>query len=106
HRISWYPQVGLDLTLGASGEPKAVVGHNALGKRLDTIETGDCFGCHCTWLPTDDKGRFDLQRMVAGVQCARCHLNGEEHVRAMSVGNGDSKMERWSDLSPLESIRR
>lgn len=106
HRVSWYPdQVGLDLTLGSSDRSAPDTGWHGLGTRLNPSEAADCLGCHSTWLPKLN-GRLDLQQIVAGVQCARCHLNGTEHVEAMEAGKSGTHIERWSELTPLESIRR
>ena len=105
HRVSWYPHVGLDLTLGSATEASPTLGWQGLGTRLNPTETAECFGCHATWLPETD-GSPDLDRMIPGVQCARCHLQGTEHLAAMQGGDSNSRMERWSELSPLDSIRR
>lgn len=105
HRISWYPDVGLDLTLGSSSESSPTAGWHGLGTRLNPAETAECFGCHSTWLP-ETGGNPDLTRIVPGVQCTRCHLGGNAHLTAMQTGSPDSRMERWADLSPLDSIRR
>lgn len=106
HSLSYYPGVGLDLTLGTV-ETKTVAapGWHGLGKQLTSSETVDCFGCHSTWLPYDG-GQLDLKRIVAGVQCTRCHLGGEAHLEAAQSGQANLRMERWSALTPLESIRR
>lgn len=106
HGLSHYPGVGLGLTLGTAAEATTIApGWHGLGKRMTSSEATDCFGCHTTWLPSDG-GRLDLKRLVAGVQCTRCHLGGEAHLAAAHAGQTDLRMERWQDLSPLESIRR
>lgn len=115
HRLSWYPGVGLDLTLGSSGDSPQGTGWHGLGTRLNAVETAECFGCHVTWLPeTEDRRdlmrpditRPDFTRMMRGVQCARCHLQSADHVAAMQLGSTATQMERWSELSALDSIRR
>ena len=105
HNLSWYPGVGLDRTLGSTNASESPPGWHGLGKRLPPAEAADCFGCHSTWLP-QHRGRLDLERIVPSVQCARCHLEGERHLAAVETGAATLQMERWSDLSPLESIRR
>ena len=111
HRLSHYPGIGIDLTLGTAAATKPGSGWHGLGTRMTAADAADCFGCHTTWLPkraesSGHEGRLDLDRLVAGVQCARCHLEGESHLNAVNAGLNDVRMERWSDLSPLESIRR
>lgn len=106
HGISWYPnRVGLDLTLGSTDKSIADSGWHGLGTRLNPAETADCLGCHTTWLP-HSQGKIDLNHLVAGVQCARCHLHGAEHVQSIESGLPGTHIERWPELSPLESIRR
>lgn len=106
HRVSWYPnQVGLDLTLGSSDMTPTAAGWRGWGTRLNPSEAADCLGCHATWLPHSN-GRIDLEHLVPGVQCARCHLGGRQHVAAMEGGQAETHIERWSELTPLESIRR
>lgn len=111
HRLSHYPGIGIDLTLGNATATQPGPGWHGLGTRMTAADAADCFGCHTTWLPKHDgpRGRderLDLERLVAGVQCARCHLEGESHLSAVNSGKNDIRMERWPDLSPLDSIRR
>lgn len=104
HRLSWYPDSGIDLTLGLgnlSGKP----GYHGIGKRLNIDDAADCFGCHSSWLPTS-QGKLDLVRMQAGIECSRCHQEGEDHIQSATAGRPDLNPYRWSELSPIESIRR
>ena len=105
HRLSHYPGIGIDLTLGNVTTTRLAPGWHGLGTHMTSPDATDCFGCHTTWLPNNE-GKLDLNRLVVGVQCARCHLGGESHLAAVAAGQPDSKMERWRELSPLESIRR
>lgn len=103
HVVSWYPSAGLGLTLGIDENKKRLSGFDALGERLEHASSMGCFECHVTHLP-QNFGRIDEGNMVAGVLCARCHPGGEQHIAA--VEQGDIGMERWSALSPLDSINR
>ncbi len=105
HRLSWYPDAGLDLTLGLADKSTPKPGWHGLGKRLNPDDTADCFGCHSSWLPTTD-GRLDLSRIQTGVHCSRCHQEGEAHMESANAGHPEFSGPRWSELSPLDSIRR
>ncbi len=100
--VSWYSAGGLGLSPGA--ETTDARGMRCLGIHQDHRTALECFGCHVTQLPVE-RGRIRTDAMVRGVTCARCHPGGEEHLRAMQQGDPDS-MERWSTLTPLESINR
>ena len=63
----------------------------------------DCFECHVTHLPNNG-GLINEEHIIAGVGCDRCHPGGHNHMA--SVEDGAIFMERWSDLSPLESVNR
>lgn len=103
HRVSWYPHAGLGLTLGLDDEPLVASGLEAIGKPLEHPDAMECFGCHTTHLP-HRSGRIDPDNIVTGVRCERCHPGGERHVN--EILNGTETMERWSRLSPLESVNR
>ena len=104
HAVSWYPSAGLGLTLGHDENQTGRWGIDALGSRLEHARSMDCFECHVTHLP-QISGRIDEGGIVTGVRCARCHRGGERHIAAVEQG-GDIAIERWSSLSPLESINR
>ena len=105
---SWYPKHGLRPTLisdpaGAvadAGSQKAVPGN-----WHSTDESRRCFGCHSTSVPIEN-GQIDFQHLLPGVRCQRCHQGTRRHVVAANEGEDDLRIERWADLSPLESIRR
>jgi hypothetical protein len=103
HAVSWYPAAGLDLTLGFDENQTRLLGIDALGRRLEHAVSMDCFECHVTHLP-QNSGRIDEGGIIAGVLCARCHPGGEKHIAAAEQGG--VAMQRWSSLSPLESINR
>ena len=100
--VSWFPPNALGATPGAelTGSP----GIRSLGEPIDHETTMECFGCHVTHLPHDD-GRIRQQEIIKGVSCDRCHPGGEKHIAAMEQG-AELSIEKWSELSPLESINR
>ncbi len=100
--VSWFPPDVLGATPGAdvTGTP----GIRSLGEMIDHETTMDCFGCHVTHLPHDE-GRIRQQEIIKGVSCDRCHPGGEEHIAAMEHGT-ELTIEKWSELSPVESINR
>jgi hypothetical protein len=105
HRLSFYPGIGLDLTLGNSDASLRRPGWHGVGNRLSSVDAADCFGCHSSWLP-ENQGHLDLSRIRAGVQCSRCHQEGEAHIDAANAGKTNLNHPLWSELSPLDSIRR
>lgn len=100
--VSWFPPGVLGATPGAnlSGTP----GISSLGSPQDHPTTLECFGCHVTQLPVQN-GRILTDEMFRGVTCERCHFGGEQHARAMELGSSYS-WQKWSDLTPLESVNR
>ncbi|MFO1003236.1 MAG: multiheme c-type cytochrome [Planctomycetaceae bacterium] len=100
--VSWFPPDLLGATPGAdlSGSP----GIRSLGETLDHARTMECFGCHVTHLPHDN-GQIRQREIVTGVSCDRCHPGGEKHIASMEEGAALS-IEKWSQLSPLESINQ
>lgn len=83
-RVSYYTAIdGLDFTLGyAKDIPANIV--EAAGRKLSVDETRNCFQCHTTGAVVNR--RFDLEKMVPGVNCEACHGPGEKHVAAMKAG--------------------
>jgi len=100
--VSWFPPDELGPTPGA--DLTGASGIRSIGEHLDHDRTMECFGCHVTQLPHED-GRIREEAIVKGVSCDRCHQGGDEHIAAMEHGDKNA-MEKWSDLSPLESINR
>ena len=103
HRVSWYPTNTLGITPGLDTSPDMHAGLSQLVQREDHVVTMDCFECHVTHLPNSG-GLIDEEHIIAGVGCDRCHPGGNNHMA--SVEDGVLSMERWSDLSPLESVNR
>jgi hypothetical protein len=88
-RVSYYPRIkGLDLTLGAAGmKPTSLL--MAAGRRMHDQDVAECFGCHST-----SRGRFTLQNMTPGVQCASCHADVAKHE--LSVASLPRSLRRLS----------
>lgn len=103
HGVSWYPDGQLGVTLGLD-EQTATAGIETLGHQRSAAETINCFGCHCTVVPTQD-GRIQFDRIEPGVGCARCHWDGPQHIREMENGR-PSTTEKFSALTPRESVDR
>lgn len=103
HSVSWYPGGDLGVTLGMD-ETQESAGIHALGHPRPSSETINCFGCHCTFVPTD-RGRILFDRIEPGVGCARCHWNTRQHVEEMDHGL-PTTIERLSGLTPRESVDR
>ncbi len=82
-RVSYYKEIsGLDITMGRDIVPKSV--DEAAGRRMDTLETKQCFNCHSTGAVHDNV--VTLNALTPGVQCERCHGLMEEHFRAFNMG--------------------
>lgn len=103
HGVSWYPDGQLGVTLGLE-EQTASAGIEALGHPRTAAETINCFGCHCTLVPTSD-GRILFDQIEPGVGCVRCHWNMPQHVREMESGL-TSTIEKFSRMTPHESVDR
>lgn len=103
HGVSCYPNGQLGVTLGLDNQT-AFAGIDALGHQRSAAETINCFGCHCTFVPTEN-GRIQFDKIEPGVGCARCHWNGPQHVREMEQGLPGT-VEKLSQLTPRESVDR
>ena len=101
-RVSFYNAVnGLDLTMGAQQHPVQDVGE-AAGRRMDSIDARDCFGCHSTGAVSG--GRLHLESIVPGVGCASCHGPAAQHVAAVRAGNAAAaKMPKLAGATAEES---
>lgn len=104
HHVTWYSEIGLDRTIGRPSDLGN--GKNDVGE-LNTAETTrQCFGCHTTVLP-ENEHRIDLEQLVPGVLCSRCHLGAHQHAIGMKSGNVSvAKFDDRRKLSPFESIAR
>jgi DnaJ-class molecular chaperone len=78
--VSFYKALqGLDRTIGAAVDPKDLL--DAAGRLMTMTETQQCFNCHGTRAIRAD--RLDIEALIPGVQCERCHGAAEQHVRAL-----------------------
>ena len=83
--LSFYSNLqGLDVTPGQSLSLPASP-EEAAGRAMPAAETRSCFGCHTTASTT--KGRFDTDRLFAGVTCEACHGPGAKHISAVKAGD-------------------
>ncbi|MCH9655119.1 MAG: hypothetical protein K0U89_14770 [Planctomycetes bacterium] len=105
HIVSWYPSGKLGITLGLNELAHSKSGIQALGEVSSHASTLNCFGCHTSYLG-NVQGEIQTSEMIPGVSCVRCHLNGEEHIKAVEQGAKDLKLTKWNQLTPLESINR
>ncbi|MEJ7590893.1 MAG: multiheme c-type cytochrome [Planctomycetaceae bacterium] len=103
HSVSWYPDQKLGVTLGME-KLKESNGILCLGLPRSSAETINCFGCHCTHVPTDGK-RILFEGIQPGIGCSRCHWNTTQHVHEMDLGLSTT-IERFSRMTPQESIDR
>lgn len=73
-RISYFTnlkQYGITIGQPAAASPNAVA---ALGRRQGQKDLASCIGCHATAVTRD------LEPVVPGVQCQRCHPGADEHA--------------------------
>ncbi len=85
-RVSFYSGLGgLDLTIN---HPRAVPPtlDDALGRRMSDEAARGCFACHTTGA-AQAPGRFEPEKLWAGVSCEACHGPGERHVAAARAKN-------------------
>jgi hypothetical protein len=94
--VSFFKQLqGLDLTIGTILNPKNL--EEAAGRQLFGTEIRRCFACHATRALRQDQ--VDVEGLVPGVQCERCHGPAEHHVKA--VQSGDVKAAAMRKLGSL-----
>ncbi len=103
HAVSWYPSGKLEVTFGAE-KGSDTVGLGAVGHQWGPAETAGCFGCHSAEVPMHD-GRLDESRIVANLDCGRCHFDAKGHLNEIDAGR-PTTIERLGSLSPLESVSR
>ncbi len=111
HRISWYPGVGLGLTLGQNiGSPSQGPSQTRIGIEYHGTSHGKsgamhCFGCHASKL---DPSRLDHASGVsAGLVCRRCHDGDRSHAdREEGLAPRGPEMISWSQLTQRESVNR
>ena len=93
-RVSYFPQlhqygITVGQEAGASPNPEA-----ALGRKQSANDLQKCIACHSTAITPD------LQPLVPGVQCQRCHAGAVEHAQ----GQGKSPFNPGK-LSAPEQVR-
>lgn len=100
-RVSYFSaRKGLDLTMGAN--PAIPVNITvAAGQRLSSRAARDCIACHATNAVRHDS--LDIDGLVPGIQCARCHETAKAHEQSVNAGPGlPLKMTHLGQLSTEE----
>lgn len=99
-RVSYYSELsGLDLTIGARNTvPRDL--REAAGHLTRPADMGQCFGCHATNAVRSPG--LELAAMVGGVQCARCHVGAEAHLKAVRAGGPPATMQKLGGLNSEE----
>ena len=94
-RVSYYRAVdGLDLTLGAENiKPNTI--QEALGIQMAPQEAPQCFGCHAT--NSVEAKKLVTDKLIAGLQCERCHGPAENHLKGLK--QGDPKLAAMPKIS-------
>lgn len=78
-RVSYFPQLRTyGITIGQDAGRSANA-HFALGRKQTSHDLQSCIGCHATAITRD------LQPVIPGIQCERCHPGADQHA------NGSSK---------------
>jgi hypothetical protein len=97
--VSYYKQPdALDLTMGDQKfKPTTLL--EALGRAMGEREKVACFNCHSTNSVTDSK--LTVDKMVAGVQCERCHGDATNHLAGLK--KGDSSLFAMKRLGVMSS---
>jgi hypothetical protein len=99
-RISYYSALpGLDLTMGAENAAPGSL-REAAGHLTRPMDMAQCFDCHATNVLKAPK--LDLAKMVAGVQCERCHRGSEVHLQSVGAGKPLAPMETLGAYSTEE----
>ncbi|MGI9071745.1 MAG: hypothetical protein ACR2JB_10630 [Bryobacteraceae bacterium] len=74
-RVSYFPQLHTyGITIGHDAGASANA-HLALGRKQTSHDLQSCIGCHATAITRD------LQPVIPGIQCERCHLGADEHAK-------------------------
>lgn len=100
-RWTWYRESdGFGITPGQPDQHFAT--HlGPFGVLYDHPKARRCFACHATYLPISD-GQLQLDDMVPGVNCQRCHGPRAEHV----ASGGEVRDDFWQAATPLEAVDR
>jgi len=99
--MSWYPDDSIGWTLGMNPHDRENRGIYALANPHTAQESRSCFLCHTTWLP-ENQDQLVLEAAIPNVTCTRCHPQAEQHIQHPDHGS----IERWAELSALESVNR
>jgi hypothetical protein len=106
HKVSWYLGTGLGPTFGQLESRVSHAGLRSFGNHLRSGDAHECFTCH-----TSNLGNLDRRSssrtphdVVTGVGCIRCHVRAADHLD--SIKTGTLSLDRWSELSPIDSINR
>lgn len=97
--VSYYPAAkALDLTPGHAELPRTTL-EEAFGRKLDSAQARECFGCHATdavW-----KGGAHPESWTPGIQCWLCHSKALQHAAAVMKGNAAAaRMQHLGAVSP------
>jgi hypothetical protein len=103
HSVSCYPSGKLDVTLGMEALTDSA-GVFPLGRHWQPAETANCFGCHCTHVPTE-RGRILFDQIEPNIGCVRCHWDTSRHLDEVDRDITPS-IERLSQLSPTDAVER
>lgn len=90
---------GLDTTIGDNSiHPQSLL--EAFGRELSDFEVRSCFHCHATGAVNGD--RLQLDSMIAGVQCERCHTGAEQHAQSLAQGKAATIPQKLGQKTPEE----
>lgn len=91
-RVSYFPQLHqYGITVGQPAGTSAIVGV-ALGRRQNAHDLQNCLGCHSTAITRD------LQPVIPGIQCQRCHLGADEHALGRGRPLNPGKLEALAQV--------
>ena len=98
-RVSFYREIdGLDFTLAAQNTKPADVAQ-AAGLLMSHEERLQCFGCHAT--NAAENRQLTFNKLIAGVQCERCHGATDNHLEGLK--RGDPKLAHMNSLRALST---
>ncbi len=91
-RVSYFPQLHqYGITVGQSAAASANA-TDALGLKQDRHDAQTCLACHATSVSSD------LQPLVPGVQCVRCHPGAEQHAEGHGLPVNPGKMKATAQV--------
>ena len=98
--VSYFAPIhGLDTTIGDNSiHPQTLL--EAFGRELSDFEVKSCFECHATNAVANN--RLQLDGIVAGVQCERCHPGAESHRQSFAQGKTPSIPQKLGQATPEE----